>query len=98
MTQQKLSVINDIGDTCDRALYLISEIGTLKKRLEEMKCELKICEERLCYDMLCLGQGSWEYAGFEQILNLSEVEIGRLAGRYEVRKAMEDTEQEKIIL
>ena len=85
MTQQKLSVINDIDDTCDRALYLISEIDTLKKRLEEMKCELKICKERLCYHMLCLGQGSWEYAGFEQILNLPEVEIGRLAGRYEVR-------------
>ena len=85
MKKEELKIIYTIGDTCDEALRLISEIKETEKRLEKMKSELKICEERLCYNMLCLGQNCMEYAGFEKILNISEVEIGRLAGRYEIR-------------
>ena len=90
MTRQNLSIINDIGDTADKALQLISEIRRMEKVLDEMRSEVKLCEERLCYDMLQLGQGSMEYAGFEKILNISEVEIGRRAGRYEVRRLEND--------
>lgn len=90
MIQRKLSILNDIEDTAKRALLLISEIRRMEKSIEQMRIEVKLCEERLCYDMLQLGRGSMEYAGIEQIINISEFEIGRRAGRYAVRRLEND--------